>query len=130
MDKNLICSRDPRDIPVMSQALVDRFAESGGLNVASRQAQVLIVLPAATNHQRWVFDRLSIFGISPVVWSELQATDRFPDARAVSSDMLVILDGAGTEQMNSSKSLASMVDSFMKRKKAPPGRQRRYPAGK
>ena len=115
IDKNLISSRDPRDIPTLSEALIDRFAQSGGLNVSPRQGRVLIVLPGATRHQKWVFDRLSIFGVSPVVWNENDA--KIPAFSAALYDMLVILDGPGMEQMNSAQSLGAVVDSFRNGKK-------------
>ena len=95
INKNLICSRDPRDVPVMAQALIDRFAESGGLTVAPRKARVLIILRSATKHQKWVFDRLSIFGISTIVLDEGQIAGPYAHANAASYDMLAILDGAG-----------------------------------
>jgi protease I len=117
IDKNLICSRDPRDIPVMAQVLVNHFAESGGLKVVPRQGRALIVLPGATKHQKWVLDRLGIFGISPIVVSDEQINDLKPDDKAISrSDMLVILDRSGVEKVNSS-SLTSIVESFRKDKK-------------
>ena len=107
VDKNLISSRDPRDIPLLSQALVERFAESGGLKVIPRQGRVLIVLPGATKHQKWVFDRLSVFGLSPVVWNESDA------ASTTVYDQLVILDGPGM----SAPSLGAVVDAFSSSKK-------------
>jgi protease I len=117
INKNLICSRDPRDIPTMAQVLVDHFAESGGLKVIPRKGQVLIVLPGATKHQKWVLDRLGIFGISPIVVSEEQLDDLKPGDMAVSrSDMLVVLDGASEGKLISA-SLASIVESFRKDKK-------------
>jgi putative intracellular protease/amidase len=115
IDNNLICSRDPRDVPALAQALVDHLAESGGLKAASRNARVLIVVPGVTEHQKWVLDRLSIFGISPSVWNEGPAQDGSIDAD--SFDMLVILDGPAIGQMKSSKLPALLVDSFSRRKK-------------
>src|SRR5258705_9582809 len=117
IDRNLISSRDPRDIPALAGALVDRFAVARGLKVPPRDGQVMIVLPGATTHQKWVFDQLSVFGISPTVWSADEATVLDPDAAAAASDMLVVLDGAGMRRLNSLKSLASMVDAFSKAKK-------------
>jgi hypothetical protein len=104
IDKNLITSRDPRDVPAMAEVLVDRFAESGGLKVAPRKARVLIILPGATKHLKWVLDRLSVFGISPIMWS----SDSSVVADATSSDLLVILDRAFSQQTNSSLPLASI----------------------
>ena len=117
IDRNLISSRDPRDIPALAGALVDRFAAARGLKVPPRDGQVMIVLPGATTHQKWVFEQLSVFGISPTVWSADEATVLNPDAAAAASDMLVVLDGAGMRRLNSLKSLASMVDAFSKAKK-------------
>src|SRR5438034_2054861 len=117
VDRNLISSRDPRDIPALAGALVDRFAAARGLKVPPRDGHVMIVLPGATNHQKWVFDQLSVFGISATVWSADEATVLHPDAASASSDMLVVLDGAGMRRLHSLKSLASMVDAFSKAKK-------------
>jgi protease I len=112
IDRNLICSRDPRDIAAMAEVLINHFAESGGLKVVPRQGQALIVLPGATKHQRWVLDRLGIFGISPIVISEEQINDLKQDDKAVSrSDMLVVLDGIGVEKVGPN-SLASIVEPF------------------
>jgi deglycase len=109
IDRNLVSSRDPRDVPAMAQALIHRFGESGGLKVSPREGRVLIILPNATEHQQWVLGRLNIFGILPTVWSESDAARR-GEAPDTSYDMLVILDG--TEQMSSSKALADLVGSF------------------
>jgi protease I len=114
IDKNLITSRDPRDVPAMGGALVDRFAQAGGLKVPRRDARVLIALAGATPHQTWVLDQLSIFGISPTVWSGGAAPDSEPGAGRAPPDMLVIVDRAGSAQLNSSTSLASVADSFKK----------------
>jgi len=124
-DRNLTCSRDPRDVPVWSQGLIARFAQSGGLKAAPRQARVLIVLPGATTHQKWVLDRLSIFGLSPFVSpfgspfgsNDARTRDTPSIADAGSYDMLVILDGPGTERLNSSKSFRSTLSSFAESKK-------------
>jgi protease I len=75
IDRNLTCSRDPRDVPVWSRALLTRLAASGGLKPAQWQDRVLIVLPGATQHQKWVLDRLSIFGLTPTVWNETQTKE-------------------------------------------------------
>jgi protease I len=115
IDRNLISSRDPRDVPRWSGVLLDRLADAGGVTVARRDGRVMIVLPGATEHHAWVFDRLSTFGLSPVVVSDLPA-EASSTGDAV-PDMLVILDGAGVERLNTSTGLASMVDSFTKQKK-------------
>lgn len=116
-DRNLICSRDPRDVPVWSHALIARLAASGGLKVAPRQGRVLIVFPGVTQHQQWVLDRLSIFGLSPVVWNETQTEEAHPASDTASFDMLVILDGPGAGQLNASESLRSLIGSFNERKR-------------
>jgi protease I len=115
IDRNLISSRDPRDVPTWSGALLDRFAEAGGLTVARRDARVMIVRPGATDHHTWVFDRLSVFGVSPVVVNDVPAAAT--GAADAAPDILVILDGRGIERLNLSKGLASMVESFTKQKK-------------
>lgn len=109
IDRNLISSRDPRDVPALGQALIYRFGESGGLKVRPRDSRALVILPDATEHQRWVLARLNIFGISPTVWSESDAAIRTDEADKP-FDMLVVLDG--TAQMNTSKALADIVTSF------------------
>jgi len=60
---------------------------------------------------------LSIFGISPTVWSAGDAENMHPDTGTASSEMLVVLDGAGIEGLNASTSLAALVESFRKGKK-------------
>jgi protease I len=117
IDRNLISSRDPRDVPTWSGALLDRFAEAGGLAVARRDARVMIVRPGATDHHKWVFDRLGKFGVSPVVVSDVPAGATSTGTDDAAPDMLVILDGRGIERLNLSRGLASMVDSFTKQKK-------------
>jgi protease I len=117
VDGNLISSRDPRDVPTWSGVLIDRFAEAGGLTVTRREARVMIVLPGATDHHKWVLDRLGAFGLSPVVVNDVPAGERWTGAGDAASDMLVILDGPGIEGLNLSRSLASMVESFAKEKR-------------
>jgi protease I len=117
IDRNLISSRDPRDVPTMSKALVDRFAELGGLRVPQRDGRVLIVLPGATKHQRWVLNGLRIFGLSPIVWGGSEAEPINTQVEPIAADLLVILDGSGIGRLSSSKSLASMVDAFRKGRK-------------
>lgn len=117
IDRNLISSRDPRDVPRWSGVLLDRLAEAGGLTVARRDGRVMIVLPGATEHHKWVFDRLSAFGLSPVVVSDVPADAASTEAGVDTLDMLVILDGSGIERLNTSIGLALMVDSFTKQKK-------------
>jgi protease I len=114
IDRNLISSRDPRDVPRWSSVLLDRFAEAGGLTVPRRDGRVIIVKPGATDHHKWVFERLSAFGLSPVVVEDVPANET---GGAGSPDMLVILGGSGVERLNTSKGLASMVDSLTKQKK-------------
>ena len=117
IDRNLISSRDPRDVPRWSGVLLDRFAEAGGLTVARRDGRVMIVLPGATDYHKWVFDRLNAFGLSPLVVSDVPADAASIGAGTGVPDLLVILDGAGVERLNTSTALASMVDSFTKQKK-------------
>ena len=117
IDRNLISSRDPRDVPRWSGVLLDRLAEAGGLTVLRRDGRVMIVLPGATEHHTWVFDRLSAFGLSPVVVSDVPADSASTGAGGTAADMLVILDGVGAELLNTSTGLASIVDSFAKQKK-------------
>jgi protease I len=115
VDRNLISSRDPRDVPTWAGVLIDQFARTGGLTVTRRDARVMIVLPGATDHHRWVLDRLDIFGVSPKVVTDVP--DAASGTEGDASDMLVILDGPGIERLNLSKPLASMIGSFAKKKK-------------
>jgi protease I len=117
VDRNLISSRDPRDVPTWSGVLIDRFAEAGGLTVTRRNARVMIVLPGATDHPKWVLDRLSVFGVSPVVVSDVPTDAPSTGAGDAAPDMLVILDGPGIERLNLSRGLASMVDLFTEQNK-------------
>lgn len=117
IDRNLTCSRDPRDVPVWSRALLTRLAASGGLKPAQRQDRVLIVFAGVTQHQRWVLDRLNIFGLTPTVRNEAQIKEAHTPAELSSYDMLVILDGPGTEQLNAGDSLRALVSSFNARKR-------------
>jgi protease I len=117
IDRNLISSRDPRDVPTWSGVLIDRFAAAGGLTVIRRNARVMIVLPGVTDHHKWVLDRLSIFGLSPIVVNDVPADAASTSTGAAIPDMLVILDGPGIERLNLSKSLASLIDAFRKQKK-------------
>jgi len=75
------------------------------------------VRPGATDHHKWVFDRLSKFGVSPVVVNDVPADTTATGTDGAAPDMLVILDGRGIERLNLSRGLASMVDSFTKQKK-------------
>ena len=113
IDRNLISSRDPRDVPRWSGVLLDRLGDAGGVSIARRDGRVMIVLPGVTDHHRWVFDRLSAFGLSPVVVSDVPAGA----AAGGAPDMLVLLDGAGVKGLSTSAGLASMVDSLAKQKK-------------
>src|SRR5262249_7208271 len=101
----------PRDVPAMSEALIEHFSESGGRNVMPRKARVLIIFPDATDHQRWVFHRLSIFGILPLVRAGGEGKDQYNDANDSTFDML-----ENIEDMPS-KSVASMAESFRMRNK-------------
>jgi protease I len=117
VDRNLSSSRDPRDVPAWSRALIDRFADAGGVTVTRRDARVMIVLPGAADHHKWVLDQLSGFGLSPVVVNDVPADPTSTGTGDARPDMLVILDGPGIERLNLSSSLASMVGAFTKQKK-------------
>ena len=117
VDRNLISSRDPRDVPTWSGVLIDRFADAGGLAVIRRDARAMIVLPGATDHQKWILDRLGIFGVSAVVVNDVPASVTSTPTGDATPDMLVILDGPGIEYLSLSKSLASTIDAFTKQKK-------------
>lgn len=117
IDRNLISSRDPRDVPRWSGVLLDRLADAGGVTVARRDGHVLIVGSDATEHHKWVFDRLSTFGLSPVVVSDVPADATSAGVDGSVPDMLVILDGDGVERLSTSTALAAMVESFTKQKK-------------
>jgi putative intracellular protease/amidase len=117
IDGNLISSRDPRDVPAWSRALIERFAEAGGVAVPRRDARVMIVLPGATDHPTWVLNQLSAFGVSPVVVSDVPDETSSASSGTAAPDLLVILDGPGVERLNLSKGLASMIDSLAKQKK-------------
>ncbi len=84
IDGNLISSRDPHDVPAMAGALLDRFAEAGGLSRPRREARALIVLPGVTNHERWVLEQLTTFGIVPTAWNGTDAVGLSPGASAAS----------------------------------------------
>ena len=77
----------------------------------------MIVLPGATGHQKWVLDRLSIFGVLPLVVDDVPAGATSTPTGDATPDMLVILDGPAIEYLNLSKSLASMVEAFTHQKK-------------
>ena len=66
IDKNLISSRDRARCAGDGRRAGRSVRRGRRLEGSSAGRQVLIVLPGATPHQKWVFDRLSIFGISPV----------------------------------------------------------------
>lgn len=109
IDKNLVSSRDPRDVPAWSQAMVAYFAQSHGIKVPQRQGRVLIIRPGVTEHEKWVFERLGIFGITPLVWDGIGP---FDTRLALGSDMLVLLDRNGTGELKEWDAIRSIVYSF------------------
>lgn len=112
IDRNLITSRYPNDVPDFTRATLAILArQPGGLPMPSiRGARVLVAAPASTGHSRWLAAQLSTLGAGVRVLDDrailaLEQADPEADP-ALQADLILLLDPPTEKAVDESASAA------------------------